>query len=527
MANDNSIRHPTIIVPWLLGIILVFAPLFRAGQGPLPLLALQLFAIFVLLSSLWTPITSRSLRKSEIIVLALLLLFPLLFIIPMPGLPLDWLPGRDKYVTALALSGQDHLNRAPTLSIYPLKTESAWLTLLIPVAVFVATRKLARPYLYGLILLVIAIACIQAVLGLMQFGSGPESPLYLGLPIISAKSGVGTYTNRNHLAGLIELVLPITLALFLYSLGRNDQRAPRGWRKRLLFLSTLQGHAAFLYGALALLLILGVIFTRSRTGIALTIVGVLAVTFAFGRRIGGDNVYGPVGTIVTFVVGSGIAIGLTPVLDRFAFSSMIEDNRWIVFSTTVDGILDFFPLGSGPGTYPDVFHAFHPVELGDFFVNHAHNDYLEWLFEGGVFVALLMVLLLGLYMVQWGKVRTKKAWSHFRFLQVGAGIGIFLLLLHELVDYNLHTPANMVYFAFLVGIFFSDPDQPAVSNRRRGKKQQASDSMQAVTVTPDDPVVKPMEPASDQIRSEIRSWIKGTRCRLCSEVVDRLPDIVF
>jgi len=272
----------------------------------------------------------------------LLLLFPLLFIIPMPGLPPDWLPGRDKYVTALALSGQDHLNRASTLSIYPLRTESAWLTLLIPVAVFFATRKLAHPHLYGLILLVIAIACIQAVLGLIQFGGGSESPLYFELTHTHFSSGVGTYTNRNHLAGLIELVLPMTLALFLYSLGRNNQRDPRGWRKRILFLSTLQGHAAFLYGALALLLIVGMIFTRSRTGITLTRVGILAVTFAFGRRIGGDNVYGPIGTIITFVVGIGIAIGLTPVLDRFASTDLTEDSRWIVFAATMDGILDFF-----------------------------------------------------------------------------------------------------------------------------------------------------------------------------------------
>ncbi|WP_176722475.1 O-antigen ligase family protein [Candidatus Thiosymbion oneisti] len=486
-------------MPWLLGTILVFAPLFRAGQEPVPLLTLQLLAVLVFLLSLWTPAASHRLRKPEIIVLALLFLFPLLFIIPVPSLPLDWLPGRDKYLEALALSGQDQLMWAPTLSIYPLETESAWLTLLIPVAVFVATRKLARPHLDQLILLVMAIAGIQAALGLMQFGGGPESPLYLGSPYAQFGSGMGTYTNRNHLAGLIELVLPVTLALSLYSLGRNERRDPRSWRARILFLSTLRGHAAFLYGALALLLLLGMIFTRSRTGISLTILAVLAVTFSFGRRIGGNNVYGPIGTIVTFVVGIGIAIGLAPVLDRFASADLQEDSRWIVFSATVDGILDFFPLGSGPGTYPDVFHAFQPTELGDFFVNHAHNDYLEWLFEGGVFVALLIALLLGLYVVQWGKVWTKEAWSRFRFLQVGAGIGIFLLLLHEFVDYNLLIPANMVYFAFLAGIFFSDPDQRAVSSRGHGRERPLPDSMP--TTSPGGPVVKPMEPASDQIKN--------------------------
>jgi len=57
----------------------------------------------------------------------------------------------------------------------------------------------------------------------------------------------------------------------------------------------------------------------------------------------------------------------------------------------------------------------------------------------------------------------------------------------------------MVYFAFLAGIFFSDPDQQAVTGREHSGKQQVPDSMQ--TITPHSPVVKPMEPAADQIRN--------------------------
>ena len=429
----------------------------------------------------------------------LLLLFPVLFIIPLPGLPLDWLPGRDRYIDALALIEQDHLKRTHTLSIFLPKTESAWLTLLIPVIVFVATRRLAYPHLYRLILLVLITAGVQVALGLMQFGQGAKSPLYLGLTYTHFRSGVGTYTNRNHLAGLIEMVLPITLALFLYSLGRNDRPNLRGWRRGVLLLSTFRGRAVFLYGALALLLIVGMIFTRSRTDIALTIVGVLAVTFALGRRIGGDNVYGSLGTILTFAVGAEIAIGLTPVLDRFASTDLQGATRWGVFSATMDGILDFFPLGSGPGTYPDIFHAFHPLELGDSFVNHAHNDYLEWLFEGGVFVALLIVFLLDLYLAKWGKIRIKEAWSRFRFIQVGAGIGIFLFLLHGFVDYDIHIPANMLYFAFLAGIFFIDPDQYPVKSTRRSRKRQTPDMVRSAAS--DDPGSKPAGPVADQIRN--------------------------
>lgn len=263
----------------------------------------------------------------------------------------------------------------------------------------------------------------------------------------------------------------------------------------------MRGHTAFIYGALALLLLVGVIFTRSRTGIALTILGVVLATFAFARRIGGDNVYGPAGTVVAFAGGLGIAIGLAPILDRFTVLDPLEDLRWTMFSTTLNGIGAFFPIGSGPGTYSNVFHAFQPLELGRWFINHAHNDYLQWLFEGGAFAALIIVLLLGLYVFQWSKVWTKETWSQFRFMQVGAGIGIFLLLLHELVDYNLSIPANMVYFAFLAGIFFSDPGKDRVGGSRRNVKRRPSDQKQVALPTANSKAVKPLAPAPDQIKN--------------------------
>ena len=207
----------------------------------------------------------------------------------------------------------------------------------------------------------------------------------------------------------------------------------------------MRGHKAFLYGFLALLLLVGLVFTRSRTGIALTMLGLLlCCVFAFARRIDGDNVHGAAGTVVAIGVGVGLAIGLGSVLQRISAQDPLQDLRWTMSSATIDGIGAFFPLGSGPCSYPALLPAFQPVELGRWFINHAHNDYLEWLFEGGMLAAALIALLLAVYLYQWSKVWTGERWSRFGFVQVGAGIGLLLLLLHELVDYNLHTPANMV-----------------------------------------------------------------------------------
>ena len=347
-----------------------------------------------------------------------------------------------------------------------------------------------------LVVLVLVMAALQTVLGLLQYGAG-SGPLYLGMK--SMARAMGTYTNPNHLAGLIELVLPVTIAFYLYSLGRSDAGSrAEGWRGRLSFFGTVRGHRAFWYGALAVLLVFGMIFTRSRAGIGLAILGILVTTLVFSRRLGGSNIYGTTGTVVAIATGFAVAVGLAPVFVRFSALDPVENARVTIWSRTLDAIGEFAPIGSGPGTYPEVFSAFQPLELGRWFINHVHNDYLEALVDGGIPAAVLIVFLLALYVRQWAKLLASGEWSRYRFLQIGAGIGLLLLLLHELVDFNLMKPANAVYFAFFASIFmrdFSDAERPNKRRRHRTmrmeiKKDEVPD-VRPTMVPPQTPVKNP------------------------------------
>ena len=451
---------------WLLGFTLVLAPLFRSGMPALAVLTLEVLGVVLLALVLWRP-RPGLLGRAEAIALVLLVAVPLLYLVPLPAPLAQLLPGREAYLAAQTLASA---GRTKTLSLYPLETESALLFMLVPIGVFVATRMLDERHMLRLMHVLLWLAAAQALLGLLQYVASPGSPQLLGLDLPDVQSAVGTYTNRNHLAGLLEMLLPVALALMTFWIGRRDSEARTGWRAKIAFLGSLRGHVALAYAAVAVLLLVGLIFTRSRGGIALGVVGVLVSTALFARRLGGGNVYGATGTVVASAVGIGIAIGLAQVLDRFSVGGAIQDGRWTIFSSTLEGVGVFAPLGSGPGNYPDVFVAFQPLELGEWFINHAHNDYLEWLFEGGIIAAALIVLLLVLFIRQWVRLLTPATWSLFRFVQVGAGIGVTLLALHSLVDFNLHIPANVVYFAFLSGVFFSNPataDQPARRPRRR------------------------------------------------------------
>lgn len=150
-------------------------------------------------------------------------------------------------------------------------------------------------------------------------------------------------------------------------------------------------------------------------------------------------------------LGIASSIGLIPVLSRFG-QDPVEDVRWEIFTHTWTAIKQFFPFGSGLGTFQPVFMAFQPPELPQF-VNHAHNDYLELLLETGLWGVILISLFVLAYIAGWLALRHHHSWSRFHFIQTAAGISLFLMGLHSFVDFNLHLPANSIFFAFLAGIF--------------------------------------------------------------------------
>jgi hypothetical protein len=61
-------------------------------------------------------------------------------------------------------------------------------------------------------------------------------------------------------------------------------------------------------------------------------------------------------------------------------------------------------------------------------------------------------------------------------MQVGAGLGILLILLFGLTDYNLRIPANAMYFAFLAAVFFH-PGEPERARRERRRRPVAAEAV--------------------------------------------------
>jgi O-antigen ligase len=440
----------------LLAATLLFAPLIKGGNRPLPLLTLELAAVLLLAYPLLRPVFLQRLPVGCLLGLALLMLLPLLQLLPLPFSLWERLPGRALYAEGLAAFGVSDEAGLRPLSLLPRATEAAWLALLPPLAVFLVAVSLHEPALRKLVYLFIGIASVQAILALVQFGGGATTTFRLSLSDIG--TGVGTYVNRNHLAGMLTLALPVALGLLASRIGRareNVHYRSRGLLKRLA--GTLSHPSRFnqtlIFAAVCIAILLGVVFSRSRSGISLTMLGILLSALVYGFKIGGQRSTNLVALFSVVGVALALEVGLAPVLERFSVEGTLEDARWTIFVSSVAALGAFFPFGSGLGTFPEIYRRFQPDDIAQF-VNHVHNDYIEYLFEGGLIAAVVILLFLVVYVRGWPRLLHLPRWGTLSFMQAGAGLGLLLMALHGLTDYNWHIPANAIYFALMAGVFF-------------------------------------------------------------------------
>ena len=485
----------------ILGAMLIFAPLIMGGNRPLPLLILELAATGLLCVLLLRPSFEKQLSRPLLIALGALVALPLIQLLALPEFVWNWLPGRDFYATASSTVGSTPKYRA--VSLIPNATESALLVLLVPVAVFLATVSTSEAQLKQLINLFIGLAVIQAIIGLAQFGTGSMTVLTV-LEGEGVSAAHGTYPNSDHLAGLLEMALPVVLGLLIANIQigsgtpvRSTRKTPIRQRISRLFASDIRFNRVAIYAAAGFAILLGLTFSHSRTGVALAMLGILLCSLVFGRWVGGQRSSRLITVFTVIAIALAFEIGLTSVLSRFTGEGMTDDMRWSIYAATIQGIRDFFPMGSGFGTYPAVFRRFQPGNIPEF-VNHAHNDYLEWIFEGGLAAAILMIVFLALYILRWRKIWPREEYCPpYGFMRISAGIGLLMMGLHGLVDFNLHIPANAVFFAFLAGIFFhqATPAKPAHPTRSPKVREKAAPRPVPVPVPVTLP--EPLAPATD------------------------------
>jgi O-antigen ligase len=328
----------------------------------------------------------------------------------------------------------------------------------------VSTRKRVKIFVF----LLFAAACFQSFYGLAEFFGGTQR-IFGFQREAYMDSATGTFINRNHFAGFLEMIFPISVGYLLARASFFAMKRGGSLKERILWFSQERLQKVVVFGIVPVLIGVGIFFSRSRTGIFLFFASiflmVVALSGAGGRRPEGvEGTGGPreagvsrpifgkvIRTVLLLVVFAVILIGIKPVIERFSFAALAHEVRPVYFKNTVEIIKDFPIAGTGLGTYLYAYPMYEKKYSGDL-LDHAHNDYLELLAEGGIVAGGLMIVVAFGALI-WLFARWAKRNDHLvRGVGLGCLVGIASILIHSLTDFNLHITANAVLFVTLYAL---------------------------------------------------------------------------
>jgi O-antigen ligase len=268
----------------------------------------------------------------------------------------------------------------------------------------------------------------------------------------------GPYVNHNHYAGLMEMLVPVPLILSLTRLApakvRTAAAAAAAVMVGTIFLSGSRG------GMLAIaaeLVILAALLVKQKRGLR-TAVGI--------------------GVFMVIVIGLLVWIGGAELSKRLAtagpgHSELSSDIRAYI---NRDGFRMFLKrpvLGWGLGAFPIVYPQFRTFYT-NFFVNEAHNDYLQLLVEMGLLGFATMVwFVVTLYITAIKKIGNW-AGEISGAVTLACLLGLSGILVHSAVDFNLQIPANAALFYVLCTVAASEPFAKPV-RKRRAVRSKASE----------------------------------------------------
>ncbi|HLH54326.1 MAG TPA: O-antigen ligase family protein [Verrucomicrobiae bacterium] len=260
--------------------------------------------------------------------------------------------------------------------------------------------------------------------------------------------GSGTFYNPNHFAGFLEMLLPLGLA---YTLTGRLKPVPRvffGYVSLVLLggIAVSVSKGGWIATGLSLLAFFGILLFQRRyriPALALMVLLVAACAYVFPR-----NIFFQLRLKQMFSQNGNVNDELRYSVWRPALRMWREHPLW----------------GVGPGHFNARFPAYRPEGL-QMAPEYAHNDYLNTLADWGAVGTGLVAITWGLLafgLVQtWSSVRLssgdlggKSGSNKFAFV-CGAAVGLLSILLHSVVDFNLHIPANAIMAVTLMALLTS------------------------------------------------------------------------
>ncbi|HEY5176163.1 MAG TPA: O-antigen ligase family protein [Terriglobales bacterium] len=275
---------------------------------------------------------------------------------------------------------------------------------------------------------------LMALFAIVQFFASPG--LLYGVFPAESTAVFGPYVNRGNYAGLMEMLIPVAMTLAISLRWRHPAKP------FLLFVVFVALVSVFLSGSRAGLISLAVefglvglvlLFTGSEQKHVL-VVGIVVAALAFGFFYWLDpgDVWGRWWQVAS---KPELALGSR---DKIAADSLRMSR-------------DHLAYGVGLGAFETAYTPYQTV-VTDLTIDYAHNDYVQFLAEAGIWGWILTPISIAMFLVLSFRHLPSRLRQQSGWLQFGAAVGVCGLLVHSFSEFNLHIPANAAWFTFLAAL---------------------------------------------------------------------------
>jgi putative inorganic carbon (HCO3(-)) transporter len=345
-------------------------------------------------------------------------------------------------------------------SISPAATQLALVCFAAFAVLMLGTTRLlsasgARATLAGVTLVGLALALVGIIQNMTFAGK-----IYGLWPHPFENKPFGPFVNKNNFAGWMLMALPLSLGYLGATVAKGLRHAGKGWRNRVLWLSSREGGQAVMIGAAAFAMGTSLVMTMSRSGMVALVLALGLTAWAVARRRGSRFGGGVVlAGSVLFVASLVYVIGPQVLANRFADrTAATMAGRFGAWQDALS-IFSRFPIvGAGINTFPVAMLFYQTHDLQNYW-SEAHNDFVQILAEGGVLVAACALVALVVFV---GAIRHRFAHDSERrsgyWIRVGATAGLLAIGIQELVEFSLQIPANACLFALVAAVALHDRD---------------------------------------------------------------------
>jgi hypothetical protein len=444
---------------WAFLVLLVWLPIPLGSNRSwawviMEVAAFALAAAWTLLWSMGRASVSAPMKCAwpALLLLVLVILLHVLQIVPMPRAWVEALSPEAVRIHALADIVRP-TDSPITISLDPHATRIALLKTIAYASLFFLVLALVnrRSRLQLLARVLVVAAVVHAIYGVLMHLSGASGE-YLGTWFTHADSASGTFPNRNHFAGMLEMTLAIGIGLLIA--GLSERRAS-SWKELLSDMIAWILSPNMVLRLSLCILVIALTTTHSRMGNAaffssLLIAGTLGI--ALSRRATRNTVILLASLVVIDLAIVGSWFGMDKLAQRFEQTTMQDvQEREDPAGYTRPLIGDYPVLGAGAGSFYIVFPRYRPESIAGF-NEYSHNDYAQTAAELG----LVGLGLLGLVVVTSLVAALRAQWVRsdplMRGMSFACIMGVTAILIHSWVDFNLQIPANAVLFMVLLAL---------------------------------------------------------------------------